>query len=384
MRSDLPPTADITIIGGGFAGASTAAALVRANCKNVLLLEAEPQFGMHATGLNAAMARHLDQDPTITRMAAAGIASIRDDEAWPDHPVDFRNSGSLLLFSGAGQEALLAAADALATTGPIRFRGLDRAAAVARVSVLQDADFAGAIETPGDGVVDIHALLWRYLNSAREGGARLLPGCPVREILRQGDRVTGVRTDMGDVSCPVVVNAAGAWANRVSGLPDLPMKPFRRHLMVTPPLPWVDPRWPFVWDLAHGHYFRPEMGGLLLCPGDQEAVPPGAAVRDPAALEALAERLARHVPALADVAVSHWWAGLRTIASDHRFVIGPDPRLTGLHWVAALGGHGMTTSAAVGELAAALLLGRDMDRDWSTTLSPARFLAKRREVVSAV
>jgi D-arginine dehydrogenase len=52
------------------------------------------------------------------------------------------------------------------------------------------------------------------------------------------------------------------------------------------------------------------------------------------------------------------WACLRTFAPDDRFLIGPDPRSAGLFWVAALGGHGVTASWAVGRLAARTLLGR--------------------------
>jgi len=84
----------------------------------------------------------------------------------------------------------------------------------------------------------------------------------------------------------------------------------------------------------------------------------------------LAEKLARAFPALASARVVSAWACLRTFARDERFVIGRDPELDGFVWVAALGGHGMTTSAAVGRLGAAAVLGEDSEE--LRQFSPAR------------
>jgi sarcosine oxidase subunit beta len=47
---DLPPTADVVIIGGGVMGTSTAYHLALKGCRNVLLLERESFFGIQATG----------------------------------------------------------------------------------------------------------------------------------------------------------------------------------------------------------------------------------------------------------------------------------------------------------------------------------------------
>jgi len=91
---------------------------------------------------------------------------------------------------------------------------------------------------------------------------------------------------------------------------------------------------------------------------------------DSAAQQALAEKVARAFPALTTARITSAWACLRTFAHDERFVIGRDPELQGLVWVAALGGHGMTTSAAVGRLGAAAALGEHSEE--LQHFSPAR------------
>jgi len=85
----------------------------------------------------------------------------------------------------------------------------------------------------------------------------------------------------------------------------------------------------------------------------------------------LAEKIERYIPALSDVSISRGWAGFRTLTPDGRFVIGWDPKVEGLFWVAGLGGHGVTTSSAVGALAVDLMLGGPEKK--SPAFAPDRF-----------
>jgi glycine/D-amino acid oxidase-like deaminating enzyme len=65
---------------------------------------------------------------------------------------------------------------------------------------------------------------------------------------------------------------------------------------------------------------------------------------------------------------------MRTFSKDHRFVIGPDSRLSGLHWAAGLGGHGITTGPAVGRLAAEWLVTGASSREFADAFTPERLL----------
>ena len=141
--------------------------------------------------------------------------------------------------------------------------------------------------------------------------------------------------------------------------------------MFTGPLRDVSREWPFVWDVSREVYFRPESDGLLLSPCDASEAPPGVPETDPAAADLLHEKLSLAFPSLSDVPLARTWAGLRIFSPDGRFMIGPDPALQGFFWAAALGGHGVTTSSAVGALAADLV--QHPERDASNPFSPGRF-----------
>jgi D-arginine dehydrogenase len=135
----------------------------------------------------------------------------------------------------------------------------------------------------------------------------------------------------------------------------VPLVAYRRHLFTSAPARRPRGR-PWVWDVAHGLYFRADGPGYLLSGCDEDAHEPGDPPVDPNRRADLAKRVLRWMPALGELELVRSWACLRTFAPDRRPVIGPDPEIRGLFYAAGLGGHGVTASFAIGRLAAAGVL----------------------------
>jgi D-arginine dehydrogenase len=205
-------------------------------------------------------------------------------------------------------------------------------------------------------------------------------GARVTALRLSGGRIAGAETTVGFFPAAVVVNAAGAWAGPAAAalgegrLSDLGIAPFRRHLFHAPIPGPIDASCPWVWDLDHGVYFRVDPGGLTLSACDETPHPPGLPDIDPAATADLTGKLRLALPAAAGIAILPLRACLRTFAPDRKFVIGSDPRLEGFFWAAGLGGAGMTASISVGEMAAALLLGHEVDARARAAFDPARLI----------
>ena len=362
------------IVGAGFAGAATAYHLARSGAKGIVILEQERIAGVHSSGRNASMIRQIIPDPLIGPLAQEGAAFLRHLPAdWP-LPVKFEQYGSLLLGSGKEWETLSRNAERARQKG-IEVECWSRQRAEEYVKVLKGADFDGAVWCPTDGVIDIHALLSGYLKAATSLGADIRYGSPVIGIDVEDGHTTAVVTRDERVRAEIVINAAGAWAGPIgemAGAVRAPLHPCRRHLFVTPPLSWVDRRWPFVWDVSHELYFRPESGGLLLCPCDQDEMAPGIPPTDDSVIELLARKVNHHFPEISSVPIKRSWAGLRTLCADGHFVIGWDPKIRGFFWLAGLGGHGVTTSSAVGALATRLILSGNEKN--AGDFSPKRFM----------
>jgi D-arginine dehydrogenase len=349
----------VVVVGAGFAGAATALHLARAGAR-VVVLEREAIAGVHATAQNAGMLRTAIADPALARIAVAGARGVESARAWTDVPL-VRSSGSLLLARGNARRELEQVTPELATLRP-SVRWLEPREATARVPVLQGGAFDAALWSPEDGVVDSAGYHAALLRGARAQGAELR----LRTEVQGGDPGDGARpvrleTSTGLVEADSIVIAGGAWSDLVAErlhVRRVGIVPHRRHLHATGPLATVDPSWPFVWAVQDEVYFRPESGGLLLSPCDEEPFGPCEPPADPANRELLARKVAAAFPGLIDLPIMRSWAGLRSFVPDHRFVLGRDPQARRVFWAAGLGGHGVTTAWEVGRIVADAVLGR--------------------------
>lgn len=374
MTEAVPRSTRWVIVGAGFAGAGTAWALARAGLGPGLMLDQEFTYGVHASGRNAGLLRLAEADPVILALALRSVAHIERLEQESGGLIG--RTGGLTLAERETAPRLEQDRHALAQDG-LDTQLWAAAEARRRVPLLDAVDFDVALWCPIEAVVDIHALLSRYLQLARDGGFSLVTDCPVEDVLLEGGRVVGVGTRRGEVRADVVIDASGAWAGRLGrGLRPLPLQPLRRHLFVTGSPGGDLGSLPFVWHEDAAFYFRREGDGLLWSPCDETPSPPGLAATDPAAAELLAAKLARYARRLADLPLRRSWACLRTFAPDRKPVVGLDPEFPGLFHVSGLGGFGMTTSAAVGELAATLLAGRQPDWLDAALVSPRRLAGR--------
>lgn len=342
---------DTIVIGGGIAGVSALAAVSRLG--SALLLEKEASLAAHASGRNAAIYRPLEFDQTTSTLARRSLEILA---ALTADPV-LRRVGLLLVAQDASRVEDAAA----------RAREVDLAHAVLagpqcgeRVTALIGGDVTAGLLLPDAGVLDIHRMITTLAAAARDRGAQIRHRVSVEKIAAHSGRVTGVRLVNGaTIDADRVVIAAGAWASEVAAScgAAITLTLIRRHLMQLSVTPAIDPNTPVVWRLdPHDEtYFRPESGGVLASPCDATVVAPGPTPTDSAALEQLALRLARTAPTLARASVHQAWACIRTFASDRELVVGGDPNVAGLYWLAGLGGRGMAVAAAAGEVLGTLV-----------------------------
>jgi len=356
------------VVGGGLAGASTAYFLSRHCHLKTIVLEREDHPGFHASGRNAAMVRQSAPHRDLVAALVEGARFLAKPPA-EIGPVHFRACGSVVL----ADDGRLRRSIPPLVERRVPVAWMEPTDVHLLVPLATGASFAGAMYTLDDGVVDVSALLHGYLRAAVAAGASVLTGQAVRAIRVRRGAVCEVDTDSWRIDTRAVVNAAGAWCGqiaRLAGAVEIGWRPARRHLMHTGPLAAIDGNRPILWDEAHGLYFRPESGGLLLSPCDEADHPPGEPAVDPGAVEQLADKLMQWMPRLAEVPIRRTWAGLRTLTPDGRFVVGADPRVGGFFWCAGLGGHGVTASASVGRMAADAVVGRPVP----AAHDPARFL----------
>jgi D-arginine dehydrogenase len=355
-------TADILIVGGGIAGAG--AAYEVAAFASVIVLERESQCGYHSTGRSAASFTENYGGAVVRRLAIASRGFLEAPPAgFCDHPL-LAPRGMFTIARTDQLELLeqqLAGARALVST----IQKIDVAAAIARVPILRQDYVAGVFVEPRSMELDVHGLHQGFLRAAKARGARIVVNAGVDTIERTGERWT-VTTAAGTFCAPVIVNAAGAWADTIAefaGVRPLGLVPKRRTAFNIPVPSGTDIRgWPMVNDVAEEFYFKPDAGQLLVSPADATPSRPVDAYPEDLDVATGVERLER-ATLLNVERVSRAWAGLRTFAPDAAPVVGCDSSADGFFWLAGQGGYGIKTSPSLSRACAALIRDRRLPED---------------------
>lgn len=335
MSGRLPPRVDVAIIGGGFAGCATAWAL-RERGVRATILEREAELGRHASGRGAGLGRQLADDDETTALTVRGAAVLRERLG-----AHWTPTGGILAFDDLEQAGVYVER---ARRFHVPHELLVADAVRARWPMVDGLDLAAALFIPTDGVIDTRGLLHAY---ARETGLY---------VDAHVERITDglVETARGHVDARVVVDATGAWSGPLIGFPPLDVR--KRHLFVLEASP-VSRTVPFLWHLgAHELYVRAAADGVLVSPCDRGATTASDQQPDTDAEVRLREHLTPASTTLASAGIVRRWACQRAFAADRRMRLGRDSTRPWLVHATALGGHGATASAAIGETVATEVL----------------------------
>lgn len=350
---------DYLIIGAGIAGASTGYWL--APHGSVQLLERESQPGYHSTGRSAAMFMECYGNAQVRALTRASRPFLQQPPAgFAEHPL-LHARGSVLV-AAPGDEARLEQEWQILRERSPQLQLLSADAVCALVPVLRPDKVLGGILDPDAADIDAHALHQGYLHGLHHAGGRVSTNAEVSAIRRVDGRWL-VSASGQDWNAAVLVNAAGAWADEIAalaGVPRIGLEPRRRTAFTFAAPAGLDfQHWPMVENIHEQWYFKPDAGQLLASPANADPVAP----QDVQPEEIDIATGIWHVEEQTTLQVLrpfHAWAGLRSFVADGGLVNGYDPDVPGFFWVAAQGGYGIQTSAAMGQAAAALLRGQPL------------------------
>ena len=353
VRDSLPSSTDVLIVGAGIAGASLAAAL--ASHRDVLLIEAEDTPGYHATGRSAAFWHETYGGPLVQPLSTASFGLLRDP------PAEFSDHGFLspraALNLGRRDES--AVVDAFTTEFLAKGVDIERVAGaeVERIVPGIRPEWSEAAYEGACSDIDVGALHTAYLRMAKRAGAQLATRAGLTSARRTEQGWT-VQLGAETVRANIIVNAAGAWADRVAmlcGAAPLGIQPYRRtivQLRLGVPVP---ASLPLVIHVGGSFYFKGESEGRVwLSPHDETPSEPCDAAPEELDVAIAIDRL-QQVVDWPIAAVERKWAGLRSFAPDRLPVFGTDSRVPGFYWCAGQGGFGIQTSPAIAALLAAEL-----------------------------
>ena len=365
---------DVIVVGAGMAGASLAAELAAGT--KVLVLEQEDAPGRHATGRSAALYSEIYGNTVIRALTRASRPAILAENG------RFARPRQCLHIARADQMERLEAFAALPDVASAS-RRMTAAEALAAAPLLRAGYVAAAVAELNAYDLDVDALHQHCLRRVRAaGGTVRCNACVTAGAFRAG--LWHLEAGGETLSAPVVVNASGAWGDRVAaalGVAPLGLQPMRRTVALVPGPEadgWQDG--PAIIDIDERFYFKPDAGRILVSPADETPSPPCDAFPDGIDVATAIDRMqgAADLPVKRVLAT---WAGLRTFTPDRTPAVGFDGVAEGFFWHVGQGGYGIQTAPAMGRLGASLALGRGVPSDLAdlgfaaAEVAPGRFRA---------
>ncbi len=361
------------IIGGGVIGLSIAYHLGKKRAGKIVLLE-KGQLGEGSTGRCVGGIRTQFSTEINILFSLESIKTF--DHFKEEFGIDpeFRKIGYLFLATTDLDVKIFKQNIALQKKFGIPVEWLDPEEITKRCPYLKVDDVLGGTFCSLDGYVGPSEVLSGFARDAKRVGVKIYEGVEVKDILTDQERITGVRTNGGEISTPVVVNASGPYASLIGKMAklDIPVKPLRRQVFVTAPFHLTDLTIPLTIDFQRGWYFRQEVDGFLISgPLDQE--PSFNTNTDYGAMLEASKNAIYRIPALEKARIARGWAGLYEISPDHHAILGKVPGVEGFILANGFSGHGFQHSPAVGKVISELIVdGRASTIDISS-LSLERF-----------
>lgn len=373
---------DVIIIGAGIAGVTLAAELC--TTRSVCLIEAEDHPAYHSTGRSNALWHETYGGPFIQPLTAAS-------RNWLDQPpagyggISFLNPRPTLCLGQDGDAGDIAAFIAEFEQAGVVLERLDAAQLQALIPGLRPQWTLGILEN-SSADIDVAAYHAACVKKIRRAGGTVLTGARVDGLTyKNGEWTVTARSHSvhasasAPISAPIIVNAAGAWADHVAelaGVTPLSITPYRRTIAQVRVAGGVDRGLPMVTHIHGTFYFKPDTTSRIsVSPHDETQVLPCDAAPEEIDIAIAIDRFQNVVDWPVE-AVEHAWAGLRSFAPDRLPVFGFEPGVEGFFWCAGQGGFGIQTAPAIAQLSAAQILNKAIDAAF-LAINPALYAPDR-------
>jgi sarcosine oxidase subunit beta len=340
-------SAEIVIRGGGVNGIACAYYLAKRGMKDIVLFE-KRYLGAGATGrCGGGVRQQWGMDENIL-LARDSVKLMENLTAELSYNIFFRQGGYIILIFDESEYDLISRTIPHQNTLGVPSELLTPKEIAAMVPGLNLQSVIAGAYCPTDGTAYPYAVLWGYAEAAKRLGVQIHLHANVDAVTRRNGGSYEVKTSMGTIHTPRILNVAGSATKHVAAMlgVDIPTQPYRHEIAVTESIkPLFDP---MVISLRVGFYFSQTMRGEILGGiGDPHETPSTGTASTSEFLFRYTAALRDAFPALAKLRIIRQWAGLYDVSPDARPIIGTVDGLDGYYHACGFSGHGFMLSPIV-------------------------------------
>lgn len=345
---------DVIIIGAGSVGVPTAYFLGKEGMK-VLVIEknASAGQGQNKAAIGGVRATHSDPSKIKTCQKSLEIFSTwkeitNTDIGWKEGGYCFpayREQDATMM------QAILPTQKRFKLN--IDWVGDDEVAKV--VPGINRNNLLGGTYSPDDGQVSPLMAIESFTHEAKKLGAEFNFREQVIELTMDGNAIKGVKTDRGEYSAPVVVNAAGAYATRICKMAgfNIPVVPDSHEAGISSPVkPWLDP---LVVDIRPGpegktknfYFGQVETGQIIFCYTPIDPIIGDDRHSTSEFMPILARRLVDLIPRMKGLTIRRLWRGLYPMTPDGVPIVGKS-KMEGFYLGMGMCGQGFMMGPGIG------------------------------------
>jgi heterotetrameric sarcosine oxidase gamma subunit len=364
MKKELPKKAQVVIVGGGVIGCSIAYHLTKIGWTDVVLLERK-QLTCGTTWHAAGLVGQLRNSLNMTKLAKYTSELYRELEIETGQSTGYKQTGSISI-----------------ATNEERFEELKRNASMAKVFDMQvdiitkpdierlyplinTEDVLGGIYIPTDGTANAVDTTQALAKGARNGGAQIFQDVKVNGFIKDGDRITAVETDQGNISADFVCICAGMWTREIAASIgfNVPLHACEHYYVLFDSVAGLTRDVPVLRDYDSCTYFKEDAGNLLMGAFEPKAKPWGMKgisedfCFDEIAgnfehFEPLLHSAMHRMPALENAGIKTFFCGPESFTPDARYHLGPAPTISNCYVAAGLNSIGLQSAGGIGKVVA--------------------------------
>ena len=372
----LPHESKVVVIGGGIAGCSTAYHLADNGWDTVLIERDVLTSGTtwHAAG----MVTQLGTTPQITKIRKNSVKFYKDLKNITGLDTSFKQTGTINIATTKSRHQEFMRQKTMSKLFNLDIEIIDKHKFKTLYPIAKNKDVFSGLYIPEDGQADPEILTKNISIAAIRKGVRIIEKCKLEKILKRGNQIRGVKTNLGTINCEYIVLCAGMWSRQIgeaAGV-SIPLYPNEHFYMITEDYKKLPTNLPTFRDPDTYLYAREYHGKMMLGifePNAKNAFKKTGKVPnnfsfgefkvDKNYIKMLHQLASKRIPKIKDLTIEKYFSGPESFTPDSNFLLGETEEIKNFYVCCGFNSIGIGSSGGAGKVVAEWMIKGHTDQD---------------------